>query len=213
MELKDIIKFFKKYKIKISLNTLLLAILGAISYFLIPTTYISAGSLFVGREIQPLSDEFFTYEGFYSQQAASSYTNSIVGLIESEDIGAKVLTETGTQVNNTNLRKYFRKVRVKRIGPQVITILVKDKSAHQAQQIWHSISNNITLTASKLNAANDNALDVQKVSETPIVTETYKSIWINTAAGIILGFLGSIVIFSLKEYLAFGSAERKEYLK
>lgn len=201
MEVKEIFKFFNKYKFSILLYAIIGAILGVIIYMFAPTSYIATGSVFVGRNIQPSSQDFFTYEGYYSQQAALSYAESLMGLIRSNDIYSRVLNETNKEINAYNLLRLNKKVRVKKAGPQIITITVKENASKDAVTTWKSLTKNTIEATKTLNENVDNSLTVNLISQEPIVMKVYTSILLNTAAGILLGLFSSVTIFSFKEYL------------
>ncbi|OGC46514.1 hypothetical protein A2V49_00495 [candidate division WWE3 bacterium RBG_19FT_COMBO_34_6] len=201
MELNSMILFLKKYRIKILLVGILSAIVGIALFFLLPVKYYSSGSIFVKREIYPYATDHFTYEGYYGQQAAMSYTNSVIGLIKSEDITARSLIQIGEVVNEKNLRKYMQKIKAVKTGPQVITIITKGNTLSDAQSLWGAVSTSIISTMQKINSQNDPYVGLIKVSDEPITKESFKNIYVSTTVGFLLGCLLAMVIFSIKNYL------------
>ena len=91
---------------------LLGVLLGAVAGFIVynmPLKYKARGSFHVTREVQLSEDGSFSYEGYYSQQVAISFTKTAIALIESPDIGSKSLEKLNTPVSEATLRKYKKK--------------------------------------------------------------------------------------------------------
>lgn len=198
MELKDLFKLAKKHT-----NLLLVyATLGGIAGILIycvPSKYIATGSFYIGRTTDN-SSNFFTYEGYYSQQTALTYANTVAALLESVDIQSKALSQLNIPVNENTLAKYARFINVKKSGPQLVTLAVKGNTYDTSKNLWMSLSDQLITTSQTINLTADNRLMISKVSSEPVVKPAYKSLWINVPAGIILGAALGLLVMSLKEY-------------
>ncbi|MBW6441327.1 hypothetical protein K0B04_00235 [Patescibacteria group bacterium] len=198
MELKEIFKKINRYRITLILFAVLGLVAGVIFYVL-PTNYYSSGSFFVKRKIDP-SNDFFAYEGYYAQQSALSYTNSLTALAESPDVKKELLENMGEEVNNQNIRKINNAVKVKKTGPQMILITVKGKDYEISRDIWKKLANTLVQKSTEINKNGDENLSVSLVSQEPLVKEGYKNIYIFTLAGILLATSLGILVISVKEY-------------
>ena len=199
MELKDITKILKKYKRKIAFSAFIGFGFGAL-LTLLPPKYISSGSLYVKRGIDP-SLEYFTYEGYYAQQTALSYTNSIVAILESPDIKKKVLELMNLPVNERNIRELNRMIKVKKTGPQVIIVTVKNKNYDTSIGIWDKTVNSLVGMTTDMNKNGDENLGVSLVSKQPVVKRSYKSFYLFSIAGSLIALTLSLFFISIKEYL------------
>ncbi len=200
MEIKEITKKLTKYRTQLIISVVIGAILGVEIYFL-PPKYISSGSFYIKRGISG-EKNYFTYEGYYGQQTALSYTNSVVALAESLDIKKLVLDRLKIEVNEESLRKLSRMIRVKKTGPQVILITVKADDYTTSENIWTKLSESLLSTTYEINKDGDPNLMVEKVSDFPVVKEGYRSM-------LLFGIGGSLISFTLFSfYICF-----KEYLK
>ena len=199
MELREIIKKIKKNR-KIVITSILGGLLLGILFYTLPSRYISSGSLYVKRSIEP-SEVFFTYEGYYAQQSAQSYTNSFVALVESPDIQKKTLESIGTPITDKNLRKLNRLVKVKKMGPQVISVKVIDKDYDYSEKVWVALTKSVIETSKELNESGDKNISVSTISEKPLVEETYKSIYLYSLAGTMLGLSIGCLYICIKEYI------------
>lgn len=201
MELKEIYAFLSRHRKKLLGITLLFILISCVLYFLLPPKYVASGSLFVGRKLSPQLGSNFTYEGYYGQQAAIMYTNSVIGLMESQDVGVLTLKQLNQEVNETNLKKLARKIITKKTGPQFFTLEIKDSTAQNAQNIWEAVSKNTLELADKINADSDPFINITLVSEIPLVRPTYKNLAVYVLFAATIGFVVSTFYLALKEYL------------
>lgn len=203
MELKDIIKKLKKYRIFVAVAALVGIILGY-AYFLIPHTYTASGSFYINRavQIQKENNGYFTYEGYYSQQTALSYTNTVVALLESYDVRSESLKNLNIQVNEASLRKYGRLIKVKKMGPQLVTLTTKQKTANEAEDLWKSVSKTLVEKTSNINERGDSNLNISAVIENPVIKESYKPLFVCVLTGAFLATFFAVIFVSIKEYFS-----------
>lgn len=192
MEVKDIVIFLKKNYLHILLTGLILSSVGAVLYYLIPATYDATGSFFIKRNIDSSTGNYFTYEGYYSQQTALSYTNTLTGIFESEDIKSKALIDLGTKVNEQSIRRLGRNMKIKKSGPQLITLTVKGNTSEGAQATWLAITKATITTANFLNTNGDSKLTISQLNENPVVKMSFRNLYVNLLVGFGLGILLSV---------------------
>ena len=202
MELKQIFAFFKQNARIIIIVSILFGALGAAAYYFLPVKYKASGSLFVKRTIYPYSENHFTYEGYYGQQAAIFYTNSVIGLVQSEDIRAEALSKLEIEVNEENLRKYKRKIKTVKSGPQLVSVVVTEDTPEKAEALWNEVGIATVRALLNINADGDPFVDVAKVSEKPVIKESFRSLEVFTLIGFGLGSLTATTLLSLKSYLS-----------
>jgi len=175
---------------------------GAVSgvgVFLLPEKYITTGSFYVKRAPQD-SGEFFTYEGYYGQQASLAYTNTVFALLESIDLESMALKKLGAPVDELTLRKLHKKISVKKSGPQLISLTVKDLSPNESKKVWNALSDALLETTNKINFDGDTALSISQVSPEPVVKKAYNNLVLTVLIGVSFGFATSVFVLSLKEY-------------
>ncbi|HNU76543.1 MAG TPA: Wzz/FepE/Etk N-terminal domain-containing protein [bacterium] len=198
MEFREIFKKIRKNRQVLALCALIGLITGVLIHFL-PSNYTASGSFYITRK-EDNSESFFTYEGYYSQQTASTYTNSVVALAESEDVKKQVLNKLDLPEDGYNIRKISKSMSVKKTGPQIINIAFKDKDLNKSKTIWETIADTLIDTSKEINRDGDGKLAVVKISEEPFIKQFYKPLLITSVAGILVGFSLGIFIISLKEY-------------
>ena len=199
MELKEIIRFLlNNTKIVIGFG-LFFAFLGAGVYFAPPGRYLAEGSFYVHRQVEIGVEEHFTYEGYYGQQAALSYTNTVIWLFEDASIKKQTLEDLNIPADEKNLRKINKQVRTKKPAPQLVNLTVKGATPVEAEGLWTALSDNTLQTAQTLNAEGDPLLRITAVGD-PVVRKIYENILINTALGLILGLIAGTAIAALVQY-------------
>jgi len=198
MELKEIKKILSKNRLFLTIPTFIGLVFGLVLYYL-PAKHMSSGSLYIGRKIDK-SEDFFSYEGYYAQQTAANYTNSVISLAESLDIKKAVLDEIGLPYNNENIRTLERALKIKKSGPQTINISTKHSDRDISETMFRSISKALIKTSEDLNKDGDSSLFIRQVSTEPLVKEVYRSLYVYSFVGILSGLIVGLFYLCLKEY-------------
>jgi capsular polysaccharide biosynthesis protein len=204
MELKNIIKTIKKHKSYLIVSSTV-GLIIAIGYLLLPVKYYAVGSIFIGRSID-VSFRYFTYEGYYGQQTAVSYTNTVASLLESPDVAKQTLQLLNQPVNQDTLKKLKRDLTIKKASPQsqIITITVKSNTSNKAKETWNALTSAISNTTTTVNNKSDPYMQIVKVSPEPLIKEEFKSPFVFIPAGLLLGYTIGIFLICLKEYFTEG---------
>ncbi len=199
MELKEITKKLIANKKTLCIAAFIGLLLGFLLNVL-PHNYSIEGSFFVKRTAEAPNTQVFTYEGYYSQQTALAYTNSVIALLESTDLLKETLTNLQIPVTETTLRKFSKNIDVKKAGPQVITLTVKDKNPTSGQALWNEMANVLNKTTNDVNAKGDPNLSVSKILDQPVVKEPYNPLALYLLGGLCFGLLLGAFYITLKEY-------------
>ncbi len=174
-------------------------LLGYLLY-LVPKPCYATGSFFIKRSVDNTRLTYFAYEGYYGQQTGLSYTNTVLALFESLDIRYEALANINLPTDINNFRKYSAMIKVKKTGPQIITLTVKGKTPQKAAVLWNSMANTTIVKSWQLNINGDPLLSISKISENPVVREQYKPLWVCLAFGLISVPLLVIFYLGLREY-------------
>ena len=198
MELKQITKTIEKNRFLLITATFIGLILGIIFYFL-PSKYISSGSFYISKKTDN-SLEFFTYEGYYAQQSAITYADSVVTLAKSVDIKKDVLEKMSQPINEKNLRELNKSIKIKKAGPQIISLEIKGRTYELAEETWTKFSESLIKKSDEMNKNSDEKLVVNTVSEKPLTRKAYRSPWAFGATGVLAGLALGILVMCGKEY-------------
>jgi len=178
----------------------LLGVGSGVIYYLAPPGYSATGALYIKRSVDLSSDKYFAYEGYYGQQTALSFTNTVAGLIDSMDVRKMSLDKLNVPTTSYNFQKYSFLIKTKKLGPQLLTLTTKGKTTNSAKNLWEAVADSTIATATKINANGDPALSISKVSEAPVVKPQFKPIEICLPAGFLMGLFFGVLAVSLKEY-------------
>jgi capsular polysaccharide biosynthesis protein len=198
MEIKDMYKKLIKHRVDLGFSLIIGILLGVILYFL-PSKYVASGSFFVERKISTESG-VFTYEGYYGQQTAITYANSILSLMESVDIKKIVLETNKIPLTPKNMNMLDRIITVKKVGPQVISLSVKAWTYEEAKRLWNSVSNITVASAYEINKNGDENLSISPLTPQPLVNLPYKSSYLYATVGALISFTLVSFFICLKEY-------------
>lgn len=194
MELKDILKEISKNKKTLLISMALGLILGIGAYFF-PKKYVAEGSFYIGQRPTDSTKLYYSYDGYYAQQAAESYTESFVALLESNDIKYTTLLELGTVPNSQNLRKVKSAIDVRKIGPQVVTLTVSDYNKEKSEKIWTIV------TSQAVNSVGKDTLLIRQIIDRPFVHKRSDNLLINLlVGGLVLPSL-TFIGLSFRKYL------------
>jgi len=200
MELKNLFKNILKNKLLLTVFVLIGGIF-CLFYTLLPSKYYATGSFLITRKVNPAEKDFFTYEGYYGQQTALSFTKTVAALFESEDVFNRALKKMNINIDETSLRKLSKKIRVTNPGPQLVTLQIKENTQSNAVKNWEAVSESAIEITNEANKNGDSLLGISKLSAEPIVKGQYKPVALMVLSGMVAGFCIYVVFFYLKEYI------------
>jgi len=194
--MKELIKIIKQTKSVVVVAVVIGVIFGLI-YHSVPKKYLASGSLYITRNLDKISEDYFIYEGYYSQQTAKQYVNTVMGMVESTDLMREVLENMQIDVTGKNLRYYRKQVKTKKSGPQLITITTRGTNLKETEKFWDTLTKLSIDKSKEINIAGDPQLRIVQISESPTVTEGFNSLALNTIVG------GGITVLLYTFWVAF----------
>jgi capsular polysaccharide biosynthesis protein len=204
-ELKELLKLSKKFKVLL-ISLLVLGGLGAtIISSLIPTKYIASTTLYIGREPQKPGEDYYTYDGFYSQQASREYTDTVVGLLKTSDIYRSALEKLETK--DVSASEFLSSANVRKVSPQVISVSVTREDREEANKFLVVLSQTVAEKSKSLNQLGDKNFFVGTVNAQPLVTISKVPTLLNGLVGALLGLVVGMALVALYQYLRVGNKE------
>jgi len=200
MELKDFVKFLKKYLMYILVFGVASSALGVLAFYYFPAKYKASGNLFVSRKADEVSAEFFTYEGYYAQQTAHAYANTVGGLLESVDVKKRALESLGIPATEKTLRRLNRLLQVKRPALQIILVEVKGETSVEARNLWISLVKEVISVSKTVDEAGDSSISVLQLNDFPVVQPIYRNVYLFGLVGAGFGLFFGMLASALKEY-------------
>jgi len=202
VELRELEQLLKQNINKILLITFMGGLVGVIAYFVIPIKYLASGSFYISRHVDDNGEKYFEYEGYYGQQTAQAYTSNFIGMLDSIDVKSTALNTLAIKPTEESLRKISRDTKVKKVSPQIISLVVTGNSSEEAKLKWNSIANAALAQANELNQKGDASIVISKLNNfpDPITKTEFRKIYVNALIGIGLGFIAALIIFTYKRY-------------
>lgn len=214
MELKEIVELFRKGWKTLLVATLVCAIVAAVVTYLLPVKYRSKIDIYVKRRGTQESENYYTYDGYYSTQASVQYTDTVSGLFKSIQILRKTAEKVQADdrylsaenepevlaIDVDYLESIADKIVVEDVAPQVITVEFVHRDETKSK-LWLSyLSSEVIEEVERINKTGDSKFDVSTF-DTPIIKEVVPSYVINVVVGLLSGALiGGMVVFTKHYY-------------
>ena len=122
MEFWQVIRFYKKYLLSLLLLSLVISLAAGLAATRLPPSFEATQSIFVRREIQSPSESFYSYDGYYSQQAAERFTDTVVGFLKNKETVRKAAKNSGFGASTEEASRLASALRIKRVAPQLVTV-------------------------------------------------------------------------------------------
>ncbi len=206
MELKGLLQILNSHRILLFLGALIFGVVALGISTQIPPRREARLDLYVKRAVQDPSEEFYTYDGYYSQQVAERYTDTVVGLLQSKTLLKAALSEKELPTDQDTLRKMAKRVGVEKVAPQLIRVTVQKRLPGPFE--WNpddlsvSLAHKVVQRVEELNAqSGDDALSVVILGEEPISEEHEPFLFLNSLVGALFGLLGAFLVAIFCDYL------------
>lgn len=189
--------FLKKYWLVILAIASLAGVFSTLIAQKLPPLYEVSSSIFVSREITAPPTNFYSYDGYYSQQSAERFTDSLVGLLRNKEIVRQALLKSGK--DGSDVAGFSRRIKVKRLSPQLVAVSFADYREDFAVSFLGNLVTEITTRVRTLNLRGDKLISLSVLENTPFVErKEFKPAIIGLVAFFVLSLLLSL-IFSFLE--------------
>lgn len=201
MELREFLQLLGRYSRVLLLGAVLGGVLGLGVTWWLPEKENASLLLYVRRAAQASNPSFYTYDGYYSQQAAERYTDTVVGFLENPGILKQAAERLNLPTDQKFLKRLGRSVEIKRIAPQLINISVTRPSADEAQRLSLALATVTKARTEELNQVGDAALALDLVNAEPIVVRPEPILILDGVVGLLGGLLVSLLAALFWDYL------------
>jgi len=192
MELKEIIKIFKKQK-KIFLGIFFVfVVLGIMAYYFQPKTYLVNLTLNVTR-IGTQQTQEYRFDDFYRLQADERFADTVVRWLESPRILTDIYADAKIYDKKT--------IQATRLSSQMIEVVLRVKNVEDGNKLTQSAKNILNKKIEKLNQKQQNETWFELVGDDPIVSNGQISFAKLFLASILLGLFFSFWGVMIKNYI------------
>lgn len=171
MELREIAKLLRQYGRPVVFVSLTVGIIAGIISRVIPPSFEVSQSLFISRQLQNPSSSFYGYDGFYSQQSAERFTDTVVGFLKSREVVKRAVTSSGFPLTVSGLDGVIERLRIKRTAPQLVTVVFKDNQRETAARFVESLGQEAIKLAESLNERGDRLLTINPLEDQASIEE------------------------------------------
>lgn len=174
--------------------SLVVGFVGAGISTILPNQYTAKGLLVVTRKADEPSREVFTYEGYYAEQNAGTYTATFLAILQSPN-------NLKFADGNADPKQLARLVKAKREGTQAIVLAVKSQTPQDAANLWNKVAESAIQAHTKLQASADPLLTVSKTPNSPTALKTYPEWPTVFGASLVFSFVIMVSIVIIARYL------------
>lgn len=210
--LKDYINILRKHSLVFIVVVLICVAAAALVSFVVPKSYTSSIDVYVSHAEAESSHSYYTYDGYYANQASVQYTNTIAGFLESlstVDNAAGIVQQDPSykqgsfqpqdlQSQTDYLAKFQKNISVKIVAPQLINVSVHDDNPTVAKLWAQSLGTVVTNNIKALNSQGNINYQIDTIHD-PITQTVSLSLTLDLIIGLVVGiFLGFSIGFILE---------------
>lgn len=196
-ELKDYLKIINRYKLLI---LTLMVVSGGLVFgwvLTIPKQYQASVTLYVNKVAEPSNDKYYTFEGYYSELAALSYTDVVTSMIKTSDIVRLAINNGGLTISDSDL---LNAVQVKKVGPQLISVMVTGKDQNLAKKELLAVAAAEAERTKTLNQSDSRGMTVSLVNTEPLITVVKPNLLLYVGASLVGSLILGLLFILTREY-------------
>lgn len=202
MELREYFQITKK---NLPLLVILSAFCGGLAFFVsqkLPETHTASLTVYVKRQATEPSTDYYTFDGYYSQQAAEKFTETVVGFLKSKDILLTSAKLAGFPTDQESLKQLEDSIKIRQEAPQLVSLKVTQTDAATAKRFCAALAQATTERINLLNQTGDKSISVDLLNPEPLLVKNAPHPILNTLVGLLSGALLGFLYVFLKEYFA-----------
>ena len=200
MELREYTKIIKK---GLPLLAVLATGFGGLAFLVskqMSPTYTASLTLYVKRQATEAREDYYTFDGYYSQQAAEKFTETVVGFLKSKDILLASAKLADLPIDQESLEQLESSIKIKQVAPQLVSLEVKKEDSNAAKTSCTALAQATTERINLLNQTGDKSISVDLLNTEPLVEKNEPKVILNSLVGLLTGLLLASLYIFLKEY-------------
>lgn len=197
-ELGDYSQAIRKL-LPIALPLAVVGVVAGVGYSMTqPRAFEASATLYIHRVGPSAPTTVYDYDGYYSQQAAQQYTDTVVGLLKTNDLANQADRIASTSADPNQL---LASINVKKIAPQLIALSVTRPTSEEAKTELVALAQAANERSLTLNDRSGRTYQVEMVAAQPIVAEASTSVALDALIGLLGGGAIGLALALSLEYL------------
>lgn len=200
MELRKLLQQLKVRLLPLSLFIVISAVSGYVFVSNMTVLYRAEVSLYVDKTPETVDSGTYGYDGYYAQQVAEAYTDTIVGLLQQPDLLVKSqkLLDWAETLPYENIES---SVSVMRVAPQVVQLTVTMDNSGHATEFVSTLSDVAMNQVKSFNQEEDKHIRLMLVNDSPLVSIIKYSPFLGAIAGALLATGIGVLVVSAMVYM------------
>ena len=157
-------------------------------------------TLYVKRQATEAREDYYTFDGYYSQRAAEKFTETVVGFLKSKDILLASAKLANLPIDQKSLEQLESSIKIKQVAPQLVSLEVKKEDSPAAKTSCTALAQATTERINLLNQTGDKSISVDLLNPEPLVEKNEPKVILNSLVGVLVGTLLAFLYIFLKEY-------------
>lgn len=187
---------------KIAPITIPLAVVGLVAgvgYSLTqPKAWEASTTLYIRRTAPTNLTNVYDYDGYYAQQAAQQYTDTVVGLLKTKDLATRAAQIASDSASPGTL---LEGVRVRKIAPQLVALAVVRPTDSEAKADLAALAQVTAERSAALNDQYGRTYKVEMITGQPLLSEASTNLPLNVLIGLVGGGALGLLLALALEYL------------
>lgn len=163
-----------------------------------PKGWQASTTLYVHRVNPSNLSSVYDYDGYYAQQAAQQYTDTVVGLLKTQDLAswaAQIASDSADPATILN------GVQVKKVAPQLVSLTVTRSTQNEARDELIALAQATAERSAALNDQYGRTYKVEMVTGQPLLSESSANLSFNALLGLLGGGAIGLGLALALEYL------------
>lgn len=199
MEFKQHISILKKSRYFMVIFTILVIVVAVLFSYSKQTTYTSSISFAVNR-INRQPTQYYD-DSYYGIQAADLFSQTVISWLMTPSVLIEIYDQAGIDPKITTIERFTSRFKAKKYSAQNIVVKFTERDRETSEKISAAIISVMESKAPDLNRSSDNKALFEIVGTKPVIVENKVNIYLVGVIGLVVGFLLSIVLVNVKEYL------------
>ncbi|HLD22218.1 MAG TPA: hypothetical protein VJB65_04945 [Patescibacteria group bacterium] len=198
MKLRTHVTILSSAKWFIVLFTILCGI-SALLFSVFQPTYYKSVVAFDVQLVNRSATPDYQYGTYYDLKGAEIYTQAVMSWFLTPAVVEEVYQTAGIGYIIKSIEQFTNRFQTKQYSAQHFVVLFKDSNKENAEKLSHAIIEVIEKRAAESITIDEKSpFSVHALQ--PVIVQSEYPVWLTTVVGVIVGFLGSIILVYIREY-------------